>query len=220
MNFKKNFQQLFWVIVFFLIVSVLYTGALETTGKSDNGRADVISIQMAGGKSQMLAVMFLHDLHTASLENQDCSTCHLKDDDKQYSFKFMRTVDFDYEVNMTVYHENCIGCHNRMKSEGKFAGPDTGKCRACHNQEANVATSWADLDFDRSLHYRHESAQAIKPVSEKHKNNCGACHHEYDKKSRKTVYVPGPVSIAIRMSRPETFAPCKQWLMSPVLIVI
>jgi hypothetical protein len=83
---------------------VLYTGALETTGKSDNGRADVISIQMAGGKSQMLAVMFLHDLHTASLENQDCSTCHLKDDDKQYSFKFMRTVDFDYEVNMTVYH--------------------------------------------------------------------------------------------------------------------
>jgi hypothetical protein len=191
MNFKKIFQQLFWVFGLLLIVSVLYTGALETSGKSDNGRADVISIQMTGGKSQMPAVMFFHDLHTASLENQDCSTCHLKGDDKQYSFKFMRTVDFDYDVNMTVYHENCIGCHNRMKSEGKYAGPNTGKCRGCHNQESNVATSWTDLDFDRSLHYRHESAQAIKPVSEKHKNNCGACHHEFDKKLRKTVYVPG-----------------------------
>jgi len=191
MNFKKIFQQLFWVVIFLLSVSVLCIGALETTSNSDNGRVDVIQIQMTGGKLQMPAVTFFHDLHTASLENQDCSTCHLKGEDKQYNFKFMRTVDFDYDVNMTVYHESCIGCHNQMKSEGKFSGPNTGECRRCHNQGEKVATSWADLDFDRSLHYRHEAAQAIKPVSEKNKDNCGACHHEYDKKARKTVYVQG-----------------------------
>jgi hypothetical protein len=191
MSFKKIFQQSIWVVIFLLIVSVLYIGALDTTGSTDNGRADIIQIQMTGGKPQMPAVTFFHDLHTASLENQDCSTCHLKGEDKQYSFKFMRTVDFDYDVNMTVYHENCIGCHNQMKSEGKYAGPETGKCRDCHNEDANVPDLWTDLDFDRSLHYRHESAQAIKPVSEKFKNNCGSCHHEYNKEARKTVYIPG-----------------------------
>ena len=193
MYFKKIFQQLFWVVTFLLIASVLSIEALEMAdpGNSEDGRADVIQIQKAGNKNQMPAAIFLHDLHTASLANQDCSTCHLKGNDKQYIFKFMRTVDFSYDVNMTVYHENCIGCHNRMKSEGKQAGPNTGQCRGCHNQSSKVATAWVDLPFDRSLHYRHESAKAIKPVSAKDKDNCGACHHEYDKKARKTVYVPG-----------------------------
>ncbi len=35
------------------------------------------------------------------------------------------------------------------------------------------------------------SAEAIRPIEKDQKDNCGACHHEYDKKARKTVYVPG-----------------------------
>ena len=195
MGIKKIFQQFFWIVSFLLLASVLCMAALEVKNQNsaDDGRTDGIRIQMAesSDKDHMPTVMFLHDLHTEALNEKDCSTCHLKDDGGQYTFKFMRTADFDYDVNMTVYHENCIGCHNRMKEEGKQAGPNTGNCRACHNQESDISSSWSDLAFDHSLHSRHVSSETIRPKEKAQKDNCGTCHHEYDKKARKTVYVQG-----------------------------
>ncbi len=118
MGIKKIFQQFFWIVSFLLLASVICMGALEinTNESTDNGRTDGIRIQATdqSGKDEMPAVMFLHDLHTEALEGKDCSTCHLRSDTGEYTFKFMRTANFDYDVNMTVYHENCIGCHNRM----------------------------------------------------------------------------------------------------------
>jgi len=195
MGIKKIFQQFFWIVLFLLLASVVCMGSLVVinTVSSDKGRTDGIRIQSTdqSGKDQMPEVMFLHDLHTEALRGKDCSTCHLKYERGQYKFRFMRTTDFDYDVNMTVYHENCIGCHNRMKAEGKLAGPNTGNCRACHNQESDWVSSWQNLDFDKSLHYRHVSSKTIKPIAMDQKDNCGACHHEFNQKTRETVYVPG-----------------------------
>ena len=195
MCIKKSFKHFFGILSLLLFTSVICMASLaviKSEGSNKNA-VDSIIIQSKdkNGKDQMPGVMFLHDLHTQSLKGKDCSTCHLKNDKVQYKFKFMRTDNFDYDVNMTVYHENCIGCHNRMKDEGKQAGPNTGNCRACHNVDNDIISSWKELAFDKSLHYRHVSSESIKPQLKEQKDNCSACHHEYNKKERKTVYIQG-----------------------------
>jgi hypothetical protein len=46
------------------------------------------------------------------------------------------------------------------------SGPQT--CGGCHQEDPAVASTWKDLAFDKSLHYRHVKANAEK---------CESCHH-------------------------------------------
>ena len=50
-------------------------------------------------------------------------------------------------------------------------------------------------DFDKSLHYRHVKAA---------NNQCDSCHHEYDEKASKTVYVKGKESSCTYCHGPKT----------------
>jgi hypothetical protein len=139
----------------------------------------------------MPAVQFLHDRHTEALKGEkDCSACHLQKE-KTTIFKFKRVKDSLPETDMAIYHDNCIGCHQEKISAGNLAGPVSGDCRSCHNRRATAISSWEPIRFDKSLHYRHESSQSIKPDQMTESTNCGACHHQFDKKSKKTVYIKG-----------------------------
>ena len=173
--------------VFFVIASV-YSGT-----DLDDRRPDVLMIDLPAmpGGEKMPAVQFLHDLHTERIqEKKNCSTCHLEKD-QRYVFKFLRPDNGTTETDMAIYHENCIACHVKTEATGKTAGPITGDCRSCHKTQSGMGSSRQPISFDKSLHYRHESAGTIQPVVPADNVNCSACHHTYDKAARKTVYTKG-----------------------------
>lgn len=172
----------------------------SNTGELKQGRSDTILINLPTipGGEQMPGVEFLHDLHTEQVKENDCSVCHLKDDER-FVFKFKRLKDTTTETDMAIYHDNCISCHDEAKRSGKQSGPLKAQCRDCHSTKSFADSTWSPIDFDKSLHYRHEKAKnivGIKKVQEptvsgEKEPNCGACHHSYDEKTEKIFYEKG-----------------------------
>ncbi len=153
-------------------------------------RADLIEIGAMErfGKLDLPKVAFRHDQHTTAVTGmgKDCAACH-KSKDGKMSLKFMRLDDNSAAELKEIYHANCIGCHTDLAKAGKKTGPQDGECRSCHNPKPSAASSWKEIGFDKSLHYRHVASKAIKPVGDPQKN-CGACHHVYDEASKKLVW--------------------------------
>ncbi len=151
------------------------------TGSSE--RADLIYIDTlsAHGKLERPEVIFPHDLHTEALEKEkkDCGTCHKTKDDRLVP-KFMRVTDSGKDAMTEIYHGGCISCHEDMAKKDKITGPV--ECAGCHVKNPSVVSSRTMIDFDRSIHARHEKAFDEK---------CDACHHKFDKEAEKTVYVKG-----------------------------
>ena len=149
--------------------------------------ADIIVIDTMNtfGRLDRPPVVYHHDKHTEALQKQgkDCSACHLKDDKQRLSPKYMRMEDKDRDATMRVYHDNCIACHTETLSTGEKGGPIT--CGECHVKSPNVMSSWQPIGMDKSLHYRHSKARDKK---------CGDCHHEFDEKAQKLVYIEGKES--------------------------
>lgn len=150
-------------------------------------RADLIVIDtMRGfGPLDRPPVVYRHDKHTEALQKlgKDCAACHLKDDKERLAPRFMRLKDQDREATMQVYHDNCIACHTEVQASGEKSGPVT--CGECHVKSPDVVSAWQPIGMDKSLHYRHSKAQDKK---------CGECHHLYDEKAEKLVYVEGQES--------------------------
>ena len=181
------------ILAVLTIVTLVGLVHFNSEAGTDAGRPDIVEIDLppVPGGEQMPAVQFLHDRHTEALKGEkDCSACHLQKE-KTTIFKFKRVKDSLPETDMAIYHDNCIGCHQEKISSGNLAGPVSGDCRSCHNRRATAISSWEPIHFDKSLHYRHESSQSIKPARMTESTNCGACHHQFDQKSKKTVYIKG-----------------------------
>ena len=146
-------------------------------------RADVITFDMmeAFGKLKKPKAVFLHDQHTDALEkkNKDCMACH-KTEKGRMSPKFMRLKDISREELTKIYCDNCTQCHSETIAAGEKAGPV--KCGECHKERPLIKSSRVPMGFDKSLHFRHYSAQ---------NNQCDRCHHEYDEKSKKLFYAKG-----------------------------
>ena len=77
-----------------------------------------------------------------------------------------------------------------MAAAGKKTGPLDGFCRSCHNAKPTIATARLDAGLNKVLHFRHVDSKSI-PATPVDKDNCGVCHHEYDKKAKKTFYAKG-----------------------------
>jgi len=158
-------------------------GMKSLNGKTDAGRADVITIDAMKrfGTLERPAVVFYHEKHTTAVEkqNKDCGVCHLSDGDKR-SLKFMRLEDENPDTVMNIYHDNCISCHRDTAAAGKESGPV--KCGECHVKGVEVVSARAPMGFDKSLHYRHSKANEDK---------CEACHHAYNEKTKKLYYDKG-----------------------------
>lgn len=163
---------------------------------SGERRPDILTIDIPSSPDHkdMPAVNFKHDMHSQAVEGQ-CIKCHEKKDDVTI-FKFKRTQDVSGQNFMDLYHENCIGCHVETKETAKATGPMETECRACHNADFNLESSWNKLAFDRSLHFRHESAKAIPSAvnikeGKAEAANCDACHHQYNEKTKAIYYQKG-----------------------------
>jgi len=191
----------FTVFLAFLFTVELYGKTMSVI----NGRSDriVIDLPDISDGNQMPGVTFYHDLHTdylSTMENS-CSECHLKESvEKGFVFKYMRIKDSDTKSDMKIYHEGCIGCHTKVKKEGKKSGPLEAQCRECHTNDEKALSSWSPIKFDKSLHYRHEKAPSITSskkidfmtsTPKEKEPNCSACHHLYDEKSDNLYYEAG-----------------------------
>lgn len=173
--------------VFFVIASVY-----SKTDVADM-RPDILMIDLPAipGGEKMPGVQFLHDAHTAGIqEKNNCLTCHLEKE-KQLVFKFKRLENSSTEADMAIYHDNCIACHEETEAAGKKSGPVSGDCRSCHKTDLTMSSSRQPIPFDKSLHYRHEAAGVIKATDPKDSNNCSACHHSYDDAAQKKFYKKG-----------------------------
>jgi hypothetical protein len=171
------------LVVLMLAAAILSVqGSAPPAGAPGAPRADIIRIDglKQFGALERPAVIFLHERHTQALskKNQDCAACHLPDQ-KYMSAKFKRLTDASKTAVMSIYHDNCTACHRRTADAGEPSGPVV--CAGCH-QERPVASSWAPIGMDTSLHYRHLKAQD---------NKCEVCHHQYDSAAKQLVYVKG-----------------------------
>ncbi|MDO9263760.1 MAG: cytochrome c3 family protein [Desulfosalsimonadaceae bacterium] len=162
---------------------------------------DLIHIRLTDTavKHEMPDAGFLHDKHTGALKDQDCSACHLREKGK-FVFKFQRIQDGGYNMDKTLYHEKCVGCHQERSEKKLPAGPLTSQCRLCHipadkrTGDARPIAPFSPFSMDKSLHYRHEISSVIRPAAVGEETNCSACHHGYDKTLDKTVYIKGEES--------------------------
>jgi len=179
---------IFVAIIILLIcgMGALEVKALSGTAAQDSSyllRPDVITFDNLEilGKFEKPRVVFLHDMHTEALDkkNKDCSACHLSENGRM-SPKYMRLEDISRKEVISVYCDNCKKCHAELQAAGEKAGPT--KCDECHQERPFIKSSRVASGLDKSLHYRHTLA---------HQKKCDSCHHEYDQKNKKLVYVKG-----------------------------
>ena len=179
----KTGGMLLAMAVIFLFAAGAVKVAPPIDGPLETG-ADLIVIDSmkAMGPLERPPVAFFHSRHTEALAriNRDCSACHMADEKGRLSPKFKRLVDTDRQAVTDTYHVNCIACHRELAGPNQKSGPQT--CGACHQENPAVASTWKDIPFDKSLHFRHVKANAEK---------CESCHHEYDKQAKRLVYAKG-----------------------------
>jgi len=186
MSKVKSFQLILFAMI---VLSFLFPFLGQTSTKnSGEKRPDrlVIQLQAEPGKNEMPVAGFLHDLHTKAVDGK-CVSCHAEKDNA-FIFKFKR---IDEKASMALYHDNCIACHSEKKAAGEAFGPDAADCRACHSGEKAENSSWNKIEFNKSLHFIHESSSEIKGMTASDKDNCSRCHHKYNEKTKEIFYIKG-----------------------------
>ncbi|MGO8760454.1 MAG: sulfate respiration complex hexadecaheme cytochrome HmcA [Desulfobaccales bacterium] len=182
-----------WVCASISFICIEAQGEQAPAKAPESGRPDLIKIDTmaAFGGLELPPVTFFHDKHTDVLlkEKKSCDTCHaVKDHKLSLDFKNIKAAK-PAEIK-DIYHASCIGCHNEMGAAGKKTGPLDGFCRTCHNARPPEAKARLDVGLNKVLHFRHVDSKNI-PATALDKDNCGVCHHDYDKRAKKTFYAKG-----------------------------
>lgn len=128
------------------------------------------------GKLERPQVVFNHSKHTEVLKAEGCNACHPAAEEGPLKFDFPKNVKKKGNTAiMKAYHDECIDCHKKKRSESKKSGPVT--CANCHAKEnAALKINYPAFEFDFSVHDKH-----VKKLKEKlGKDDCGVCHHTYD----------------------------------------
>lgn len=175
-----------------MVLAFVYFAAGSDQMVSGTGRPDwlTISISTASTPDEMPPVWFAHDRHTDALTGQDCTACHTKDQGR-IRFAFKQVTGDDYHADMAEFHDNCIGCHEKITRQGEPAGPRAGECRLCHTPTDPDRSAWTAMRFDHSLHARHDTSPRIGPAAEADSANCSACHHRYNVETQTLYYEKG-----------------------------
>ncbi len=211
-NVRARWIGVLSVVILTTIYGIRVQGMDAPGAGADGKRADVITIDTlaAFGDLERPPVVFLHDRHTDALaeRDKDCRTCHLSE--KRFTIipetlelaiqrvdplspRFQRIEDEGRQEVMEIYHDNCIGCHNRMADEGAESGPVT--CGGCHQESPEVTLDRTPMGLDQSLHFRHVKA---------HDKKCEYCHHDYDAVKDRLFYAKGEEGTCRYCHREET----------------
>jgi len=181
-NYKDILLGIISIPVFLSMLA--FYGCGQSEANIEEKRSDIVEIDAMSvyGNLTRPAVLFPHDKHTKALVElgKDCSSCHLRKENDKFSIKFMRIAENNEQSVMDLYHDNCLACHEEIKSIDKPSGPVI--CGECHRAEPIYISTRQSMGFDYSLHNRHEI---------ENNNDCSLCHHVYDQKKRELVYVKG-----------------------------
>jgi len=184
---KNTFFQLTLIVLILLSILLPLIGQTGPDENSQGQNVDTIPLSSEDRSTtdEMPAVYFRHDLHSRAVDGK-CTTCHVKTN-TGFDFAF-KTIN--NKPPMDFFHDNCTGCHAEQKAAGETSGPATAQCRLCHVGEEEKAPVRGKIVFD-SLHYLHEDSLAIKGKDPSTPENCSACHHSYDEKTKTLVYISG-----------------------------
>jgi hypothetical protein len=194
----RTSQSMPIVLLGLVSICCLYSsGCGVSEAAEEMARPDLICLAEAALLDEVdrASVQFPHDLHTDAMteREEDCTLCHVVQDDGYLSATYKPLLDAGEEEAMDLYHENCIGCHQEIAGEGAASGPVA--CGDCHRRQPVYVSSRQPFGFDSSLHHRHVEAA---------KEDCKACHHEYDEVAEELVYVEGKESSCRDCHREET----------------
>ncbi|MBW1678582.1 MAG: hypothetical protein JRJ08_00310 [Deltaproteobacteria bacterium] len=120
---------------------------------------------------------FNHKTHVGALKEKGCNVCHPADKEGNLAYTYPKIRnEKNKESLMNSYHDDCIGCHNKIADAGKKTGPVT--CGECHirenRQQAQKKVRWLDAGFDYYSHNLHVEFSD---------GDCGICHHTGDMSS-------------------------------------
>lgn len=166
------------ILMMFLFQSsqVLYSS--EKKGQPVDGPENrlVISHTEIFGKLQRPQVVFDHGRHADAFKKEGCNTCHPLAPGEDYLFNFpFDAVNKTARETEDLYHEKCIGCHEKKIKEKKKALPV--RCGDCHVKKfESLVIEYPVFEFDFAYHDKH----VMKLKEEKGKDDCGVCHHTYD----------------------------------------
>ena len=196
----KPFELIIFAVIA-LFILLPFIGQSSTKKSNDNKRSDRITLLLGAefSKEEMPAVEFLHDLHTKAVDGK-CSACH-NEKGNSIVFTFKRTSE---KASMDLYHAECIACHIEKKAAREKFGPLTADCRSCHSAKNAGGSSWQKINFDKSLHFRHESAEQIKSRDVTSKENCSACHHKYNEKIKEIFSLLSKINLYFDFQGPST----------------
>ena len=126
---KKRTSRLMEIVLLGMLSSCCFSLSAWSLDEAAEpiARSDIVVMDWVAlfGELERPPVQFPHDLHTEVMKerNEDCTICHLVDDDGRLSSKYERLGDASEEEIRDLYHENCIGCHQEIADEGAKSGP-------------------------------------------------------------------------------------------------
>ena len=132
-------------------------------------------------------VLFSHDKHAGTLEEDSCTICHAADEDGTLSYTYPPDVKGDSKnAYRAAYHKHCIGCHRDQDIVGTQRPPAT--CGECHAKKQAIPTiARPNAGFDYYSHNVHVDLTD---------NDCAACHHTGDMTSCRDCHRSGEDSEA------------------------
>ncbi len=139
----------------------------EQEGEPAAGRALLVSTDDFPGRLERPPVKFDHDKHTFALQPEGCEQCHREDQNGDLLFTYPKVRDgTGRKALMNSFHDDCIGCHQERRKQGKEAGPVT--CGECHVLDREYA--------------RHTNVPVLPEYDEvlrdTYHRDCIACHRE------------------------------------------
>lgn len=132
------------------------------------------------GPLERPAVEFDHAAHTAALEGEPCTTCHVVEESRLSPAFAPLRGETDRNRLIDGVHDACLACHRSRTGAAGKRGPLV--CGECHVEREPGVSQRLPLVWDYSLHGRH--AQVFP-------DKCETCHHAYDTATEQLVYVKG-----------------------------
>ncbi len=132
------------------------------------------------GAPERPPVEFDHGAHAEALKADGCAGCHPVENDQLLPKLNGTHESEDRDGLLDGFHTRCMGCHKERAAADLTSGPVT--CGECHVRRPDGVSERVPINFDYSLHARHANA---------YPDRCEECHHVYDERQQKLVYVKG-----------------------------
>jgi hypothetical protein len=161
-------------------------------------RSDMIllALEADSEKLEFPPVIFLHARHTLAMRDQadSCGLCHKTagNGETPYDFAYKDADSRGSDSLRDIYHDSCIGCHEKTGTDGRKTGPLAAACRDCHAGTASAISGRREARFGMKLHEAHVVSSLIPAGADG--RNCDSCHH-VEEQACHTCHLPAGMAV-------------------------